>query len=607
MRFTTRPEIKGRFGVCASTHWIATGVGMSVLERGGNAADAAVAMGVVLTIVEPHLCGVGGDLPLLLWRAEDEAPKVLCAQGPAPAGATIARMTDEGLTRIPGSGLLATVIPGAMEGWLMLAQEHGTWELADLLAPAIAYARDGHPILPGAAAVIAGLETFFTAEWPTSAAVWLPGGKAPQPWQEIRNPKLAENLERIVAEGAGARTREARIQGSRDAVMRGFVAEALGAFATQTEAMDATGARRRGVLTAEDMAGWQASWEAPLSRAHREWEVFKTGPWGQGPVLLQALGIAEAAGIEAHDPGSAEHVHLVLEAMKLACADREAYYGDSAPVPMDALLDPAHAASRAALIGEAASLEQRPSRLPGHQAWADAAIARAVEEIEAAGAGSGEPTMADMARATLPASTLPKPAPTQSGDTVHIDVIDRDGLMISATPSGGWLQSSPIVPALGFALNTRAQMFWLEEGLASSLKPGARPRTTLSPSMARGPDGTRYAFGTPGGDQQDQWQLALLLRLMAGEADLQAAIDAPLFHTTHFQGSFWPRAAEPGRVLAEGRLGEEVLDALRARRHRLDVPGDWSLGRLTAAARAPDGRLRAGATPLLMQAYAAGR
>ncbi|MEM1316467.1 MAG: gamma-glutamyltransferase, partial [Pseudomonadota bacterium] len=364
MRFTTRPEIKGRFGVCASTHWIATGVGMSVLERGGNAADAAVAMGFTLAIVEPHLCGVGGDLPLLVWRAEDEAPQVLCAQGPAPAGATLAHMRGEGLTRIPGSGLLATVIPGAMDGWLKLGQEHGTWELADLLAPAIAYARDGHPILPSAAGVIDGLAEFFAAEWPTSAAVWLPDGRAPNPWQEVRNPDLAATLERIVAEGAGAATREARLEKSRDAVMRGFVAEAVGAFATGTEAMDASGVRRRGVLSAEDMAGYAAHWEAPLARSHRGWDVYKTGPWGQGPVLLQALGLAEAAGVFEVEPGSEAHVHLTIEAMKLAFADREAFYGDSAEIPMDALLDPAHAAARAALIGEDASLDQRPSRLP---------------------------------------------------------------------------------------------------------------------------------------------------------------------------------------------------------------------------------------------------
>ncbi|MEO1688398.1 MAG: gamma-glutamyltransferase, partial [Pseudomonadota bacterium] len=518
---------------------------------------------------------------------------VLCAQGPAPAGASVAHYRAEGLTRIPGAGLLATVIPGALDGWLRLALEEGTWELADLFAPAIAYARDGHPALPRVAATIDGLAGFFAAEWPSSAAHWLPGGRAPEAWSNLAQPALADTLERIVTESAGAKTREARLEAARDAVYRGFVAEAVGRFFAEAELMDAAGARRRGVLTASDLAGYESRWEAPVDRGARGWQVFKTGPWGQGPALLQALGLLEAAGIASTEPGSPEHVHLVVEALKLAFADREAFYGDSAEVPLDALLDPAHAAARAALIGEDASMEQRPSRLPGFEAWADAAVARAAQDVEDAGAGAGEPTMAHLSE--------------RRGDTVHLDVVDRDGTLISATPSGGWLQSSPIVPGLGFCLNTRAQMFWLEEGLASSLRPGARPRTTLSPSMARGPDGARYAFGTPGGDQQDQWQLALLLRLMAGETDLQAAIDAPLFHTAHFQSSFWPRIAEPGRLLVEDRLGEAAVAALRARGHRVETPGPWSLGRLTAAASDPSGLKRAAATPRLMQAYAAGR
>jgi len=603
MRFTTRPEIKGSFGVVASTHWLATAVGMSVLERGGNAADAAVATGLTLTVVEPHLNGVGGDLPLMLWKRGEDAPRVLCAQGPAPSGATIEHYRAQGLTRVPGSGLLATVVPGALDGWLRLALEEGTWELADLLAPAISYARDGHPLLPRVADTISDLAGFFAEEWPTSAAHWLPGGRAPEPWSQFAQPALADTLERILAESAAAKTREARIDAARDAVQRGFVAEAVGRFFAEAEVMDAAGGRRGGVLTASDMAAYESHWETPVSGGARGWEVFKTGPWGQGPVLLQALGLAEAAGIAAADPGTVEHVHLVVESMKLAYADREAFYGDSAEAPLEALLDPAHAAARARLIGDSASMEQRPSRLAGFEAWADAAVARAAEAFDGAGAGAGEPTMAHLARATLPGAALP----SERGDTVHLDVVDRDGTMVSATPSGGWLQSSPIVPGLGFALNTRAQMFWLDEGLPSSLRPGVRPRTTLSPSMARGPDGARYAFGTPGGDQQDQWQLALLLRMMAGETDLQAAIDAPLYHSAHFQSSFWPRLAEPGRLLVEDRLGEDAIEALRRRGHAVETPGPWSLGRLTAAALDPSGRKRAAATPRLMQAYAAGR
>ena len=193
------------------------------------------------------------------------------------------------------------------------------------------------------------------------------------------------------------------------------------------------------------------------------------------------------------------------------------------------------------------------------------------------------------------------------GDTVHLDVIDRWGNMVAATPSGGWLQSSPVVPGLGMPLGSRAQMFWLDEGLPTSLAPGRRPRTTLSPSMAEGPDGTRLAFGTPGGDQQDQWQLAFLLRVIHGGMNLQEAIDAPLFHTAHVPASFHPRAARPGHLMVEPAWGGEAVVDLLARGHEVEVAEPWSVGRLTAAARDPSGLLRAAATPRLMQAYAVGR
>ncbi|HEY9473167.1 MAG TPA: gamma-glutamyltransferase, partial [Mycobacteriales bacterium] len=218
------------------------------------------------------------------------------------------------------------------------------------------------------------------------------------------------------------------------------------------------------------------------------------------------------------------------------------------------------------------------------------------------GAGLGEPTV----RAGLGEPTI-DPAGTTRGDTCHVDVVDRWGNMVSATPSGGWLQSSPIIPELGFCLGTRGQMFWLEEGLPSSLAPGRRPRATLSPSLALRDGQPFMAFGTPGGDQQDQWQLCFLLARLAG-MNLQEAIDAPAWHTTAFPTSFFPRQAVPGEVVVESRLGAEVIDELRRRGHLVRVLGDWDLSRMTAVSRDPDtGVLRAGANPRGMQGYAAGR
>lgn len=597
MQFTTRPEIKGTFGVVASTHWIASAVGMKILEADGSAADAAAAMGFTLHVVEPHLNGPLGDMPLL-WRGSgDDAPQVLCGQGTAPAGATIAHYRVEGLDTVPGSGLLATVIPGAFGAWMALLREHGKLPLRAILEPAIFYARNGHPVLPRVAATIDGLADFFRDEWPTSAATWMPGGRAPEAWSLMRNPELADTWERLLSEAEAVSGREAQIEAARHAFYEGFIAEAIDGWMRDACVMDASGARHKGVLTGQDMAGWQATWETPLSIDYEGWTVWKAGMWSQGPSLLQALRLLEGSGIADMDSRGADFVHTVTEAMKLAFADREAYYGDPlySAIPTDVLLSRSYADTRRTLLGAKASLEQRPGRIDGFAHQADAAIARAKASVEASGGGvgAGEPTMAHLSE--------------KRGDTVHIDVIDQWGNSVSATPSGGWLQSSPVVPGLGMPLNSRAQMFWLSEGLPTSLAPGRRPRTTLSPSMAQAPDGTRHAFGTPGGDQQDQWQLMLFLRLVHSGMNLQESIDAPLFNTAHFQGSFDPHPVRPGHLMVEPAFGEAVIADLRARGHDLEVAEPWTVGRLTAACRTPDGMLKAAATPRLMQAYAVGR
>ncbi|HUF87667.1 MAG TPA: gamma-glutamyltransferase family protein [Thermohalobaculum sp.] len=591
--FTTRPEVTGTFGVAASTHWIATTAGFGVLERGGNAFDAAVAMGFVLNVVEPHLNGPGGDMPAILHASATGRTEVLCGQGVAPAAATIEAYRGLGLDLVPGSGLLATVVPGAFDAWMLMLRDHGSISLRAALEPAIHYAEAGHPMLPRVAETIAGLAGFFRDEWPSSAAVWLPGGAAPRAGALFRNPRLAETWRRILAEAEAHPGREAQIEAARDAFYRGFVAEAIDNYCRTAEVMDVTGRRHGGLLRADDLARWQASYEAPATRDYGEWTVAKTGPWGQGPVLLQSLALLEGFDLAAMDPGGPDFVHTVVEAMKLAFADREAYYGDPehAPVPLETLLSPAYAAGRRALIGAAASLEQRPGAIAGFEEQAARMVERARRAPPATGgADVGEPTMAHLTE--------------RRGDTCHVDVIDRWGNMVSATPSGGWLQSSPVVPGLGFALNSRAQMFWLEPGLPTSLAPGRRPRTTLSPSLAAHRGRPALSFGTPGGDQQDQWQLIFFLRHVHHGLNLQECIDMPLFHTLHFQGSFYPRVAQPGQVVIEETAGAPTLAELRARGHHVEAAPAWTVGRLTAARRDADGLLRGAATPRLMQAYA---
>jgi len=572
--FTTRPELHGTFGMVASTHWLASAAGMHALEAGGNAFDAAATAGFVLQVVEPHLNGPGGDLPIVLYSTARDDVLVVCGQGPAPAAARIDHYRALGLDLVPGTGFLAACVPGAFDAWLRMLLELGTARLREVLEPAIAYARNGHPMLPRVARSIAALDEFFRTEWPTSAQTWLP---APASWSLFKNETLAATYERLLEEAESAtRDRDGQIQAARDAWSRGFVAQAIDDF-VRTEAMDSSGERHRGVLTADDLASFEASVESPERREYHGWTVYKTGPWGQGPVFLQQLALLDGFDLPAMGAGSTEFVHTVLECAKLAFADREAWYGDPAfaTVPLDKLLSSEYAEERRALVGESASAELTPGlggRLPSTAAGRPAV-------------GVGEPTR---------------------GDTCHVDVVDRFGNAVSATPSGGWLQSSPVVPGLGFALGTRAQMFWLEEGLPSSLEPGKRPRTTLSPSLARR-DGELLAFGTPGGDQQDQWSLVFFLHHVHFEQDLQAAIDLPMFHSNHFPASFYPREARPRHVEIESRFAAGVVDDLRSRGHDVEVTDEWSLGRLSAAARRPDGILRAAANPRGMQGYAVGR
>jgi gamma-glutamyltranspeptidase/glutathione hydrolase len=593
--FTTRPEIIGTFGAVSSTHWLASAVGMSILERGGNAFDAAVATGITLQIVEPHLSGPAGDMPAVLYSARDQAVRVLCAQGTAPAAATIPKFRELGLSLIPGTGFLAAAIPGAFDGWMLLLRDYGTMTVEQVLEPAIGYAENGFPVLPRVTMSLLPLVEFFKAEWPSSAAVWLPGGEPPKPGTLYRTPGVAATYQRIVAEArAAGGDRERQIEAARDAFYRGFVAEAIDSFVTRTPQMDGTGRRNVGLLTAGDMAGWRATWEDSATYDYGgRWRVHKTGPWGQGPVLLQQLALLKGFDLAALDPNSAEFVHVVTECAKLAFADREAFYGDPAfaEVPLATLLSDAYNDSRRELVGKDASLELRPG-LPEVSAARLKTMLVLAGSATPVGPGGGEPTFA--------------PLPEYRGDTVHLDIIDRWGNMIAVTPSGGWYQSSPVIPALGFPLGTRAQMFWLAEGLPSSLIPGARPRTTLSPTLVER-DGAPYLVcGSPGGDQQDQWTLLLLLRHFHHRKNLQEAIDAPMFNNMHFPSSFTPRLAKPGALSIEDRFGAETLDELTRRGHRLNIADGWSLGRLCAAS-STNGLIKAAATPRHMEAYAIGR
>ncbi|CAM3326322.1 gamma-glutamyltransferase family protein [Occultella aeris] len=595
--FTTRPELLGTFGMVASTHWLASSAGMAVLEAGGNAYDAAVAAGFVLHVVEPHLNGVGGDMPAICHDARSGRTFVVCGQGTAPAAATPEAYAAQGVDAIPGTGLLAATVPGAFGAWLLMLERYGTLGLRDVLGYAIGYARDGYPLVRQAADTISAVAPVFAEHWQTSAQIYTPGGRAPAPRSRFANPMLADTLTRLVAEGeAAGNTREAQIEGARRAFYSGFVAEAIDAFAA-TEQWDTTGTHR-GLLTGADLDAWRAGEEDPVIADFAGVQVAKTQAWGQGPVLLQQLQILAQVDLVSMGPGSADLVHAVVESAKLAFADREAFYGDPdhVDVPTDELISAGYAAERARLIGPTADGTLRPGSPAGRSARLPQAVLAAMADGGAwpdglatpPAPGQGEPTVA-------------------RGDTCHLDVVDRWGNVVSATPSGGWLQSSPAIPGLGFALGTRAQMFWLEPGLASSLAPRTRPRTTLSPSLLLAGGRPYLSFGTPGGDQQDQWTVPFLINHLVFGMDLQAAIDAPSWHSTHGPSSFAPRVAQPRGVRAETRLGADVLADLRRRGHDVSDAGPWSLGRISAAGIRADGMLMAAANPRGMQGYAVGR
>lgn len=592
--FTTRPELSGTFGAVSTTHWLGTGVGMSVLERGGNAFDAAAACGFVLQIVEPHLNGPGGEVPIILQAAGQDAPIVICGQGVAPGLATVDRFRELGLAMVPGTGLLPGVVPGAFDAWMLMLRDYGTWHLEDVLSYAIGYAERGFPLIERAVSSIVPVADLFRQSWTSSAEVWLPANRIPRPGALMTTPGIAQTYRRIIDEAkASSADRIAQIEAARNAFYRGFVAEEIDRFYRTASLPDTSGRDNPGLLRGDDLAAWSATVEETTSCTYGGLEVHKTGPWGQGPVMLQQLKMLECFDLPALDPLGAEFVHLQVECAKLAFADREAFYGDpqASDIPMETLLSTAYANERVKLVGAQASMELRASHLPDAARRLAAIAARGGSEVPM-GPGGGEVTFA--------------PVPEIEGDTVHLDIMDRLGNAVSATPSGGWLQSSPVVPGLGFPLSTRAQMFWLDDDLPSTLRPGTRPRTTLTPTLITREGRPCLAIGTPGGDQQDQWPLTVLLRHLHHGYALQRAIDAPMFHSRHWPGSFYPREYELGSLLIEDRFAPHVQADLQARGHLLNVQGAWSLGRVCAVSRDGD-LLGAAATPRHMQGYALAR
>jgi gamma-glutamyltranspeptidase/glutathione hydrolase len=398
--FTTRPEIDGTFGVVTSTHWLATAVGMGILERGGNAFDAAVATAFTLQVVEPHLNGPGGDVPMIVHDVRQGHPEVICGQGPSPAAATIDHFRELGLDLVPGTGLLAACVPGPFDAYMMMLRDRGTMRLRDVLEAAIGYARQGYPLVERIPATIATVEAMFREHWPSSAAVYLPGGEVPEAGDLFVNTGLADTYERILAEAeAGGGGREAEIERARRTWSQGFVAEAIDRFCRTQDVMDTSGTPHRGLLTGDDMARWAATVEAPISYEYGRYTVLKCGPWTQGLAALQQLALMKGFSLDYLDPAGPDFIHLVVECAKLAFADRDTFYGDPdfVTVPVETLLSDSYNDERRSLVGMEASMELRPGVIPG---YGKAIGMRAGGERTAVSAtGAGEPTVGRVAAA----------------------------------------------------------------------------------------------------------------------------------------------------------------------------------------------------------------
>jgi gamma-glutamyltranspeptidase / glutathione hydrolase len=535
-----RPDALGLRHAVAAGHPLAALAALQILEAGGNAVDAGVAAGVALGVVHPDIVSFAGVAPIVLYDAARREVVTISGLGSWPRAASV----DWFRTRCGGEipvGVLRTVVPAAPDAWITALEHYGTLGFAEVAAPAIELARDGFPLGPFVAEII-GEHVADYRRWPTSAAIFLPGGRAPRVGERLIQTDLAWTLTYLADEDRAARRRgrAAGLHAARGAFYRGDVAEAIVRYHRE----------EGGLLTREDLAEFRVGIEPPERATFQGHVVWTCGFWCQGPVLLQMLQILEGLDLRALGHNTPGYVHTVTEAMKLAFADREAYYGDPrhVKVPGDALLQAAYGAARRSLLDPARAWPEMPP--PG-----DPVGGQAVRP-----AWSGPRSAADAAGAGL--------------DTSYVAVVDGAGNAFSATPSDV-STDTPVVPGTGLAVSSRGSQSWLEPEHPSAVAPGKRPRLTPSPALVMGPDGSVMPCGTPGGDVQAQAMLQVLLNLVVFRHSPQSAVEAPRFATQSFPDSFWPHPYYPGRLSVEGRIAESTQTALAERGHRVTRWRDW--------------------------------
>ena len=545
----TRPIIRGTRGCVASSNYMATAAGFEILVAGGNAFDAAVATGLALHVVEPHMNSIGGEAPAIAYSSTQKKVLAISGQGTAPEAATPKFFRDHGINLIPGDGFLPATVPASFDLWITMLAKFGTMSLREVVTPAIRLAARGFPVYPTLERNIKAHAARFLKEWPTTARVFLPNGKLLVTGQVLVQKELARTLHRLVE--AEKRAGSDRLQGlvaAREYFYSGPIAREIVKFGSSNPVMDSSGERHTCLIDLNDLSEYETRIEDTVGTDYRGLRIHKCGPWSQGPVFLQQLRLLEGYDLPRMGHNSPDYIHLITEASKLAFGDRERFYGDPlfTDVPLRRLLSREYAKKQRRLIS------MRRARV--------------------------EPASGSVASA----HNRPPLSSDLRGDTTHLDVADSEGNMVSITPSGGWIWSSPVIEGLGFPLGTRGQMFSLDESHPNVLAPRKRPRTTLSPTLVTFNNKPLMAFGTPGGDQQDQWTLQFFLNFTEFGMNLQAAIDAPTFHNSHFPSSFYPRDAHPGFLHLEARIPSDVRRKLKRKGHHIVLEDDWANGRVTA-------------------------
>jgi gamma-glutamyltranspeptidase/glutathione hydrolase len=557
---TMFPPVRGLHEMVGAANNLEVEAGFRMLTQGGNAVDAGVAAALTATVVEQSRVGLGGEIPILI-RMAGKPPVAVSGIGVAPARATVAAFANRPAEAweipnkqapIPALGPKAALTPGLVDGLLLALEKYGTMSFAQVAAPAIENAK-GFPIGEEFADFLSQLER-ITRFWPASVKFFYPGGEAPRRGEIVRYPTLQATLEEMVAAEKSAKgDRLAKLRAVHDLFYKGAIARKLAAFS------DANG----GLLAYEDLAKFHAETDEPRSTTYRGYTVFKPGFWTQGPVMIEALNILEGFDLRSMGHNSPQYLHTVIEAVKLAFADRDRYYGDPkfSKIPEETLLSKAYAAERRKLIDpKKASLESRPGDL------------------------------------NYSAAMVPGKGQSHDSDTTCVNVVDRMGNAFTATPSGAWIPSV-IAADTGIPLSVRMESFVLTPGHANQLAPGKRPRVTLSPTLVEKDGQLKMVLSTPGGDNQDQALLQVLLNIIDFGMTPQEAVEAPRFQSLHYYNSFGYHEFQAGRVSLESRIPFPVVERLLDLGHKAVQSGEWGNTSAPTVIEVRDGVLNGGADP----------